>query len=140
MGSADLRVIVRIKHMAEAAAAADIDKSEAAAIEAMDAYTRLREQARKLNERAGWDAEEFDQEVPFAEFEDAPPVEDPRTRAYRLRALNGPRAVFLLRQLAAWAAGYAEVFEIEARLKADAAAKAQAAASRRGPTGFSPPP
>jgi hypothetical protein len=125
--------------MAEAAADID-DKPEAAAIEAMEAYTRLWEQARKLNERAGWDAEEFDQEVPFAEFADAPSVEDHRARAYRLRALNGPRAVFLLRQLAAWAAGYVEVFEIEARLKADAQAKAEAAASRRGPAGFNPPP
>jgi hypothetical protein len=137
--SADLRSVVRIKNMAETAAAID-DKSETAAIEAMRAYGRLREQARQLNERAGWDSDEFDQEVPVGDFEEAPPVEDPRARSYRVRAVNGARATFLLRQLAAWAAGYVEVFEIEARLKAEADAKVQAAASKRGPAGFNPPP
>ena len=69
-----------------AEAASDIDRSEAASIEAAEAYTRLREQARKLNERAGWDADEFDQEVPLAEFAEARPGEQPSTRAYRLTA------------------------------------------------------
>ena len=56
------------------------------------------------------------------------------------RVVNGRRAKVLLGQLAAWATGHQEAFEIEARFKAEAEAKVTAeaeaakAASRR--TGF----
>ena len=118
--------------------AANIDRSEAQAIEAVEAYRRLREQARRLNERAGWDADEFDQEVPAADFAEAKRGEDARARDHRHTNRNGPRAQFLLRQLAAWATGYAEAFEIETRLEAEAEAKLRAAEPKRGPAGFNP--
>jgi hypothetical protein len=47
---------------------------------------------------------------------------------------RGQRARVLLGQLAAWAAGFQETFELEARLETDARVKAEE--SRRQPPGF----
>ena len=87
-------------------------------------YERL--QARELAVRAGWatDEEEFDTEMP--------PL-DPGLRNYHEASRGGMQARVVLRQLSAWAAGHQEAFELEERLKADAAAKLAAA---KPPLGF----
>jgi len=74
MLSSDLRAILGIKARAEAAIVGDDDKppSPSQAEDVIRAYDRLREEARELNERAGWSAEEFDRQVPAAKYEGAP--------------------------------------------------------------------
>jgi hypothetical protein len=116
--------------MAEAAAGSTRESAPmlGEAKEIAAAYVRLRAQARALTERAGWSVEDFDAELP--ELVDDDQRREGTTNEMRL-ALRGR---VLLGQLAAWAAGYQETFEIEARLEADARAKAEQ--TRRGPAGF----
>jgi hypothetical protein len=137
VSSGDLRAILRIKHMATEAGR-EPERGYAppsASYEMAAAYIRLREEARLLNERAGWSAEEFDRDVPEPDFGDLPRPDDESDRAsYELVSVAGPRARLLLRLLAAWAAGHAVAFEIEARLKADAEARRGEGGPRQ--TGF----
>jgi hypothetical protein len=113
----DLRDIIRIKAMAEAAATAlpphprDAQSDEVAAT-----FVRLRAQALALHKRAGWGDE------------DAFALEIPVLAGYPAPIQRGDRARVLLGQLAAWAAGYQEAFEVEEQMKANAAARAAAAA------------
>jgi len=139
----DLREIIRIKSMAEAAA--DTGPRDAYPYpeqggEMARAYERLREQARALHERAGWGTESFDAEVPALDLP-APDLRGAERQMGRFagnlphEAVSaGVAAKVLLRQLAAWAAGHQETFEVEERMKANAAAKLEAA--KRGGVGF----
>jgi hypothetical protein len=132
----DLAAIVRIKRMAEAAASPAADGRRPTTVEAVEmaaAYERLQRQARDLTQRAGWSVDEFDAEMP--ELSDEPSVAPSRSGTGLHPDLRrGLRAKVLLGQLSAWAAGYQEVFELDARLDAEARAKVEQ--SRRGPTGF----
>jgi hypothetical protein len=134
-----------------AAAAADIGDPPmpAAAEEAAAAYHRLRSEARVLVERAQWSTDDFDAELPEGDFqvqtgttvvfdEERFGRYEDKSLTFRLVSVIGPRARFLLRQLEAWAAGYQEVFEIDARLKAEAQAKVATQSTKRGPAGFNP--
>jgi hypothetical protein len=71
--SGDLRAVLRIKQMA-AEAGRDPTGPGLPSVnyEAAAACVRLREEARLLNERAGWSAEEFDRDVPYLEVSDLP--------------------------------------------------------------------
>lgn len=133
----DLRAIIRIKTMAQAAARIAEQPGPYEGEEMATAYGRLRRDARGLSERAGWGSgDDFDAELP--------PLPDPSPPAHwgmdtegwmdGLWVEAGQRARVLLRQLAAWAAGHQEAFEVEEQLKANAATRA--AASRRRPAGF----
>lgn len=66
----------------------------AAGYEAAAAYLRLREEARLLNERAGWSVEEFDRDVPEPDLGDLPtpgtPSFERENAAYELRQRRGP--------------------------------------------------
>ena len=141
--NADLAAVLRIKRMAEAAAAPAAggrSPTAAEAVEMVAAYERLRQQARELTRRAGWSVDDFDAELPA--LSDAEPV----ARANRATSMaaggvtafqavsRGLRVSVLLGLLSAWAAGYQEVFELDGRFEADAKVKAEQA--RRGPTGF----
>lgn len=136
----DLRTIVRIKHMAEAAARVAEQPGPEEGHEMAAAYERLRAEAFELYRRAGWgdDEETFARQVPVLEAESLK-VRGPgrvlsdASLAYEAAA-GGHRARVLLSQLAAWAAGHQETFEVEERLKADAAARA--AQGSKGAAGF----
>jgi hypothetical protein len=122
----DLHAIVRIKTMAQAAAMPPERPSIDASIQVVGAYERLREDARGIYERAGWgSAEDFDRELPPLEANMA---------GGRAIVGAGDQARVLLGQLAAWAAGHQEAFEIEERMRATAEAKAR----ESGKFGFSP--
>jgi hypothetical protein len=99
------------------------------------AYDRLRQEARELHEREGWPAEEFDREVPAPEYEPAPvvgraPGAYTTEESYWLVNMAGPKARFLLQQLAAWASAHVEVFEIEARMRAEKEVEARLRAEK----------
>jgi hypothetical protein len=125
MASQDLRAVIRIKSMARAAADVREFKRSETGAELAAAYERLRQEARSLHERAGWgDGNSFDRELP--------PLHPDIATTSPMSA--GRRALVLLGQLAAWAEGYQEVFEIEAGLRAQAEAKIKTASKQ--PTGF----
>jgi hypothetical protein len=132
-----LRAVLRIEAQAEAAAA-NHKPTRREAEEQVNAYARLREEARMLSERAGWSFGEFDDEVPKAEYPPQRPGPAgrpgglPTSEAFYWVSEVSPQARFLLRQLAAWCAGNIEAFQIEARLKA----KAELEAAKRGRLGF----
>jgi hypothetical protein len=139
----NLRTVIRIKTMAQAAAAVSDQPGPEEGAEMAAAYERLRNEARKLNSSAGWgDDTSFDAEVPPIDatpIRDAPEVDRMRmgSNAAFQAAAAGRRARVLLGQLAAWAAGHQETFELEESLKARAAAAA-AEAKPRPQTGFGP--
>ena len=121
----NLRSVIRIKTMARAAIPDTETVHSDTAWEMAKAYERLREEARKLSENAGWDSgDEFDAEMPPIRFPEVPGNARPL----------GRRARVLLGQLAGWAEGHQEAFELEARFKADAEAKQRAAAEAQRPT------
>ena len=61
----DLRAIVRIKTMAQAAIGGSERPGIDESLQIVAAYERLRDEARALNERAGWGTgEDFDRELP----------------------------------------------------------------------------
>jgi hypothetical protein len=136
MSTTDLHEVIVVKSMATAlAASADPGPDEA--LEIVAGYERARQRAKMLNDRA-WPGSSFDAEVP------------PSTPAQSVHRLprgmeghqaitdaqaRGKRAMVLSRQLAAWAEGHQEAFEIEARLAADVAAKAKQQQSK-GNVGF----
>lgn len=132
----NLRAVLRIKTMARAAISPTEAFSGPTGEEMAAAYERVRLEARNLNKRAGWgDDEDFDRELP--------PLRDstPQTTnlAQRIGSTDhgdiegGRRARVLLGQLAAWAEGHQEAFELEARLQADAEAKLRAQAPKNRP-------
>lgn len=113
--------------------------------ELMKAFERIRQDAKALATRAGWnDDDSFEQEVPPlvpgrvpTTHRVAAPFGGPE--AYQLVA-SGRRAKVRLGQLAAWAQGHQETFEIEARLKANAEAKLAAELEKaKLPPGFRAP-
>jgi hypothetical protein len=146
----DLRSIIRIKSMADAAAGTTDPNHwpmQQEGEELVGAYQRLRAEARAISMRAGWSetGEEFDAEMPPLEgvsdpgpplgvhFDDYSP--DPSVDP----ASQGVHARFRLRQLSAWAAGHQEAFELEAQMEANARVKAaEAVAAARAPLGFGP--
>jgi hypothetical protein len=134
----NLRAVVRIKHMAEAAAAtgsADDYPYPEQGIEMAQAYERLREEARALCVRAGWGTdEEFDKEIPPASFSAQDLAGGDNSREDPQAA--GMQARVLLKLLAAWAAGHQEAFELEEQMKATAKAKAEAAKAESRKPGF----
>lgn len=135
----NLAAVARIKAMA-LAAADNPDAGVAASEETAGAYDRLRQLALELHARAGWgDEEAFSREVaPLTrEATTSPGHIEGRIGRDRSQAIvrEGQRARLLLRLLAAWAAGYQEAFEIEARFEAEARAKAAVPPPRR-PAGF----
>lgn len=103
--------------------------------ELVSAYERIRGEAKALATRAGWNHDDsFDQEVPplvpqhvSATHAVTAPFGGPKQ--YQ-DVVSGRRANVLLGQLAAWAEGHQETFDIEARLKADAEAKRAAEAEK----------
>jgi hypothetical protein len=105
----DLRNVIRIKTMAETAAATgnptDYPNPEEGR-EMADAYERLRNEARAINERAGWGGGSFDAELPpLAPEQDGPPSGvhfDDHDHSWDA-VERGTQARFRLRQLAAWA-------------------------------------
>jgi hypothetical protein len=123
--NANLHAALTIKQQARELAA----RSAAAPDEAHEitgAYERLRERAQDLNARAWPENQTFDRDVP------------PLTSTASLRRLprgmsgaqplvdavaSGQRASILAGQLAAWAQGHQEAFELEARLEVEAEAK-----------------
>jgi hypothetical protein len=138
----DLGAVVRIKTMARSAMGSGDPTSPEAGQEMAAAYERLRGEAFALFQRAGWgDRDAFDRELPPLD------PDRPRARATRAMAMavgghdafqhlaDGRRARVLLGQLAGWAEGHQEAFEIEARIKTTAEAKAKAAPARQ-PPGF----
>jgi hypothetical protein len=125
-----LAAVVRIKRMADAAAGMGPRITTEQAAEAAAIYERLRAQARTLTDSAGWSVDEFDAELPELAPLHVPPGHE---RGYHEHG-RGLRALVLLGQLSAWAAGYQEVFELEARL--DAEARAQVVEARRRSPGF----
>jgi hypothetical protein len=92
--SPDLHAVLRIKNMAERAAAnvpevislQAPEGSYAAAYEAAQAYVRLRDEARRLNARAGWSEQDFDRELPEPEFGHLPHPTEVGMRATSLAA------------------------------------------------------
>lgn len=138
----DLARIVRLKTMAEAAAQPTDKATPTELVEMAAVYVRLRWQARQLVERAGWSVEEFDAEMPSLDEADVRNAQEmhSRSRMSASAAMNavalGGRARVLLAQLAAWAQGYQQTFELEAQIEANAAAKMEAA--KRGRPGFTP--
>ena len=128
-----------------AAAAAEVGAGHLSVPEAEEiskVYERLRVEARKVHIRAGWGTEdEFDSEMPPLGQDLEPglsPIAAISASATSHRAVRvGLRARVLLGQLAAWAGGHQETFEIEAQFEANAAAQAAAAvAAARPPMGF----
>jgi hypothetical protein len=88
MLSNDLRVVTRLKEMAKAGANVAEYPSQSESEEMINAYRRLREEARKLVERAGWSVEEFDDEMP-----DLPPRSSGgREQAFAIVSVEGPRS------------------------------------------------
>lgn len=143
MANQSLHDVMTIRAMAEAVARrTSVSPTEGDAL--ADAYERARTRAKRMFERA-WpdDADTFDDELP--------PVSAFKSSGRRLplgmqsqqplieAVARGEQAVVYASQLAAWALGHQEAFELEARLEVDAKAKAAAAreASKKGPTGFS---
>jgi hypothetical protein len=139
---------VRIKTMAREAAAVDVTTVEIGD-EMVKAYDRIRQEAKALADRAGWnDDGSFDREVPSlapehvsARHQETAPFGGPEQ--YQV-VVSGRRAKVLLGLLAAWAEGNQEAFEIEARLKANAEVKRaaeeeKAKAAAKPPTGFARP-
>jgi hypothetical protein len=139
----DLRNIIRIKRRAEVAAAtghADDYPNPEEGREMAVAYERLRKEARGINERAGWGSDGFDEELPpLVPEKDGPPLGvhfDDHDQSWDAME-RGTQARFRLRQLAAWAAGHQEAFEVEGQMRANAAAKMDAAKREtRQPPGF----
>lgn len=92
------------------------------------AYERLRQQAKELNARAWLDDTCFGHDVP--------PLADRKSVRTLPRGMSNAqasvdalatqqRAVLLAAQLAGWAKGHQEAFEVEARLEADAKVKVE---------------
>jgi hypothetical protein len=144
----NLRAVVRIKTMAREAAGVDVTAVEIGD-EMVKAYERIRQEAKALADRAGWnDDGSFDREVPplvaehvSARHQETAPYGG--TEQYQV-FVSGRRAKVLLGLLAAWAEGNQETFEIEARLKANAEAKRAAEAEKakaavKPPMGFTRP-
>jgi hypothetical protein len=143
MASQNLRAVIRLKTMAHAAAEAGDANTPDVGGELAATYERLRLEAMALAERAGWNTDDsFDRELP--------PLGNvvssrrlPRGMASQQGMVNalakGQRARVLLGQLAAWAEGYQEVFELEERFKADAEAKREAEAKKAKDAGKRPP-
>ena len=119
MSSSDLRTIIRIKHMAEAAANVSDKPGPEEGVEMAAAYDRLRAEAREVFDRAGWgDAEKFDSELPqlnrvSVKRESITYSADASGAEAYEAAASGRRARVLLLQLAAWAAGHQETSEVE---------------------------
>lgn len=114
--------MVRIKNMAREAADIEVKWSYVGA-EVTRAYERLRQDAKALATRAGWnDDDSFEHEVP-----ELKPVD---RGSHNPSVVTGNQAKVLLGQLAAWAEGHQETFEIEARLRADAEARRAAEEER----------
>jgi hypothetical protein len=131
MTNVNLHAMLTLKQRAReltARSASDPDEAH----EITGVYERLREQARDLNSRAWPEDQTFDRDVP------------PLTSTASLRRLprtmsrsqplidavaSGQRASILAGQLAAWAEGHQEAFELEAKLKIEAEAKAKVAAA-----------
>jgi hypothetical protein len=136
----DLRSVIRVKTMADAAASAVTTNhpSVPQGIELVGAYDRLRAQAQKLNTRAGWGTDdEFDEELPPLEAVDAAAMHaSPRIGASPYAVTLGSQAQLRLRLLSAWAAGHQEAFELEEQMKANAEAKIEAAIQGSRRTGF----
>jgi hypothetical protein len=133
----DLRAVIRIKNMAQAAASGSDQPGPEEGLEMAAAYERLRAEARALNRRAGWgEGEEFDKDLPpiNTSMGNSGPVYTWLAGDPDQQVTIGRRARVLLGQLAAWAAGNQEAFEIEERLKADAATRA--ARRTKDPPGF----
>lgn len=136
MVNPNLHAVMTIKRQArELAARTAAAPDEAHEITA--AYQRLREQAQDLNARAWPEDQSFVRDVP------------PLTSMTSLRRLprtmsgsqplvdavaSGQRASILAGQLAAWAEGHQEAFELEARLEAEAEAKVKVVAAEAAET------
>jgi hypothetical protein len=126
MANRDLHDVLLIKAMAAHLASTELAGEQGEEIAA--AYERIRQKAKALHDRS-WpgDAQAFDFEVPPLAVNGA---------SYRLprgmqghqalfdRRARGERAIVLAGQLAAWAEGHQEAFEIEVRLEAEAKARA----------------
>lgn len=143
MANPNLHAVITIKRQARELAARPATAPDEAH-EITIAYERLREQARDLNARAWPEDQSFDRNMP------------PLTSTTSLNRLprgmsssqplvdavaSGQRASILAGQLAAWAEGHQEAFELEARLKAEAEAKvkvvaAEAAEAAKPAVGF----
>jgi hypothetical protein len=131
----DLRTVIRIKNMATAAATVAGERTPTApeGDEIGNAYERLRKQAQAVNLAAGWGTnEEFDEELPPLVLEQARAsgIVGSATSSARdsnAQVRRGLRGRVLLGQLAAWAAGHQEAFEVEEQMKANAEAKLAAA-------------
>lgn len=135
----DLRTVLRIKSMAKAAA--DVPEGRRISPERGDemgaAYDRLRTEARALHVRAGWGAaEDFDAMLPpivggrvgrRAITEQPAPVD---------AVARGERARVLLGQLAGWAEGHQEAFQVEEQMKTTAAARVAAEVEAARKFGF----
>jgi hypothetical protein len=136
--NANLHAVLRIKQQArELATHSGAGPDEAQEITA--AYERLREQARDLNARAWPDDQSFDRDMPaltstgaLARLPRALSSSQPQFDA----VASGQRALVLARQLAAWAEGHQEAFELEAKLEADAKARAAAGKTTKPTVGF----
>lgn len=126
--STDLRTVLRIRATATAAASEGRQITPDLGDEMASAYERLRQDARDLFKRAGWgDDAAFDREVPPITVTRAIvplPLGMAGHASGRDAIARGERAQFLLSQLAAWADSHRDAFEVEARLKAEAEAKA----------------
>jgi hypothetical protein len=137
--NADLHAVVGITTMARALAGyGQLDPDTA--FEIVAAYERVRQDARALNVRAWPDDGSFDRDVP-ALTATASVRRLPHTMSSAQASVDavaaGSRAVVLAAQLASWAEGHQEAFEIEARLTAAAEAKAKTdAAATQPPLGF----
>src|SRR4051794_3309662 len=114
----DLRAVIRIKTMARAAISDSATPGPDEGEEMANAYERLRAEAQALNQRAGWgSADDFNRELPPIERTSPTPPQS-RVAAYAAanvnfhRAAAGRRARVLLGQLAGWAEGHQEAFEI----------------------------
>jgi hypothetical protein len=145
MVSPNLSAVLRIKSMARAAAASGDANTPDVGRELAAAYERLRLEAKGLADRAGWnDDDSFDRELPTIGA--APALRQlPRAMVGQQGMVDalaaGQRARVMLGQLAAWAEGYQEAFELEERFRADAEAKLKAAqekaqAATKGAVGF----
>jgi hypothetical protein len=129
----NLHAVTKIRSMAESLAKrTGVVADEGCELAA--AYERLRQQAKELNERAWPDDTSFDNDVP--------PLADRKSVRTLPRGMSnaqasvdalatGQRAVLLAGQLAAWAQGHQDAFEIEARLETEAKARVQAEAQTK---------
>ena len=104
--------------MAANATSATDPNDRLAALALAETYNRIRGEARRLNERAGWSVEDFERELPVIQI---PPELQGHISMDTMKQLAklGAQARLGLSQLSGWAEGNVEAFKIEEAYRAE---------------------